>query len=197
MESNKVLIKAATAAARSIMAATEALGRAEVAVASTTTAAILKLVDEIDVAGIARDEAGVKMVKKAISTGFREVMGLAAELAAMSNQRTLAEGSIGVYINRAVKMWYYSNGKDKKITAARNPGKDQKAYIPQAYVDKLATPFSRGGGRPAAKKASPVESTSREDLDKAIADAIRIAKALGLGGFAASIEDLVKASLSK
>lgn len=191
METNKALIKAATAAAKQILTATEALGRAEVAVASTTTAAILRLVDAIDVAGIARDEAGVKMVKKAISTGFREAMSLAAELATVSGQRTLAEGSIGVYINRAVKMWFYSQ-KDKKLAAARNA-----ASIPQAYVDKLATPFSRGGGRPAAKKASEVVSTSREDLDKAIADAIRIAKALGLGGFAASIEDLAKASLSK
>lgn len=191
---------AAAESAAIIVGAYRELDKANAAHGSTTSFAVTSLVTAISVAGIPRTEAGVKMVKAAVKAAFEaqyegedpltEDKWLLGDCIAMG---LIAEASVSQYRNRAVKLWFHS-AKNPKLKEAIKAG-----IIPNAVLDPLPTPFARGGGRPkaAAKTASKVVSTSREDLDKAIADAIRIAKALGLGGFAASIEDLAKASLSE
>lgn len=200
MKANKIItaIKAAAiVAAGDILAAERGADAAASAYSSAVSLAIIGLVDAMSISGLPRTEEGVKTAKETIKEAFlaqqegedldmdRILLGDAIALKIVSAK------VVDQYRIRAVKLWYYSKDNDEINEAVK------KGEVPYTLLAELPTPFARAGGRPAAKKASKVESVSRETLDKAIADAIAAATALGLKGFAASLAELAKASLSK
>lgn len=188
---------AAAVAANDILTAERSADAAASAYSSSISLAIVQLADAMSISGLPRTEVGVKIAKETIKGAFLQqqegedltddnlMLGDAIALGIVSGK------VIDQYRIRAVKMWYYCKDNDAIKEAV------SKGEVPSRLLAELPTPFARAGGRPAAKKASKMESVSRETLDKAIADAIAAANALGLKGFAASLAELAKASLSK
>lgn len=200
MKANKIItaIKTAAAvAANDILTAERSADAAASAYSSSISLAIIGLVDAMSVSGLPRTEEGVRVAKETIKGAFlQQQEGEDLDMDKILLGDAIALGIVSAkvvdqYRIRAVKMWYYAKDNADIKTAMA------EGVVPYKALMDLPTPFARAGGRPAAKKASKVESISRETLDKAIADAIAAANALGLKGFAASLAELAKASLSK
>ena len=200
MKANKIITAIKTAAivaAGDILAAERSADAAASAYSSSISLAIIGLVDAMSVSGLPRTEEGVKVAKETIKDAFLQQQdGENLDMDKILLGDAIALGIVSAkvvdqYRIRAVKLWYYAKD-NTDIKEAMSKGE-----VPSRLLAEMPTPFARAGGRPAAKKASKVQSVSRETLDKAIADAIAAATALGLKGFAASLAELAKASLSK
>lgn len=200
MKVNKIItaIKTAAAvAANDILTAERGADAAASAYSSAISLAIIQLVDAMSVSGLPRTEEGVKVAKETIKDAFLQqqegedidmdkiLLGDAIALGIVSAK------SVDQYRIRAVKMWFYAKDNDEIKTAMT------EGVVPYKALMDLPTPFARAGGRPAAKKASKVKTDSREDLDKAIAETIRLLKVFGCGDFAATLSAMAKERLSK
>lgn len=184
---------AAAVAANDILAAERGIDAAGAAYASSISLAIIGLVDAMSVSGLPRTEEGVKIAKETIKDAFlaqRETEDLDMDKILLGDAialRIVSGKVVDQYRIRAVKMWYYA--KDNPEIAESI----SKGEVPYKVLAELPTPFARAGGRPSSKKASKVESISRETCFDATRNLLKIYRLMPEPGptIAAAILDAV------
>jgi hypothetical protein len=152
-------------------------------------------IDECHAAGIPKSKAGAKAVHNAIKTGFaeayrakliREGTAEAVEYTTAVLWSELCTTNVGLasYTTSAVKAFV----KGIKWQAGLFNTVEYPDHCP-VTGEKWS---KSAGSKERAAKAGKVESTDRTALDQTLNKALRQARMLGLGGFAAEIETVCK-----
>lgn len=185
------------------------------AVGKTVTA----FLDACIVAGIPRDEAGCKAIAGKVESDLLDAIkaGLVKARVDIANlDRTdlwsaaadhgfIARSTAAALCNAAARMHYWSGQMDaadkpiavrystKLATDARYALPWSKAFDPAKSVKSDAARVQAPAG---GDVQQPAKATSRADLDKALRNAISIARKLTLHGLAADILDAVRKTLT-
>lgn len=176
-------------------------------------------IDACIVAGIPRDEAGCKAVAAKVETDLLDVIkaGLVkggvdistldrADLwTAAATHGFIARSTASALCNAAARMFYWSgqtgaDGQPVPVRYASTLATDPRFALPWSKAFDTTKSVKADAGRvqvPAGGDVqTPAKATSRADLDKAIRNAIKIARALTLNGLAADLLDAARGTLT-